>query len=203
MENFEETKRLLEHSVLFYIITTGMDGNYTYVNHNYARQFAYISGSFVGQPYHITMHPEDKNTCIAVSVRCFQHPHRMFPATIRKHDGKGGYVYTQWEYRAMLATDGSPAGIFCLGYNITKYVAEGMELDSATAALAKNAAAFERIVFQQSHLIRAPLSNIMGLTNILDLTSMEGEAASICAMLSESAHQLDGVIREIIDTAYE
>lgn len=203
MKNFEETKKLLNNSVLFYIITTGMDGNYSYVNDNYTKQFSHVSQNFVGQPYHITMHPEDRNVCISVSAKCFQNPGKLFPATIRKHDGSGGYVYTQWEYRAMFDEEGNPAGIFCLGYNITKYVAEEMQLREAQEEIAKNSETLKKIVFQQSHLIRAPLSNIMGLTSILDRTSLDGNASNVCDMISESAVQLDKVIRDIIDIAHE
>ncbi|UPT71227.1 MAG: PAS domain-containing protein [Flavobacterium sp. JAD_PAG50586_2] len=112
MKHFEETKNLLNNSVLFYIIATGMDGNYSYVNENYSKKFIHINSDFVGQPYYITMHPDDGNTCIEVSAKCFGNPGRLFPATIRKHDGRGGYVYTQWEYKAMFDDQNNPAGLF-------------------------------------------------------------------------------------------
>lgn len=201
MENFEETKRLLNSSVLYYIITCDMSGRYSYVNENYARQFAHAGTKLVGQPYHVTMHPDDMGTCEAVSARCFAEPGRLFPATIRKHDGHGGYVYTQWEYRAMVDGQGKPAGIFCLGYNITGYVAEQRQLQDTRVELQKSSALLEKLVFQQAHLVRAPLSNIMGLAEILDRSALESGAAGICAMISESARQLDAVIREIVGAA--
>ena len=93
MKHFNETRDLLNNSVLFYIIATSMDGNYSYVNGNYANEFSHINSNFVGLPYHITMHPDDMNTCMEVSLKCFQNPGKLFPATIRKHDGNGGYIY--------------------------------------------------------------------------------------------------------------
>lgn len=201
MKNFEETKELLENSILFYIIATGMDGTYSYVSENYAKKFSHINSNFVGQPYHITMHPEDVNTCIEVSTKCFENPNKLFPATIRKHDGKGGYIYTQWEYKAMFDNQKNPAGIFCLGYNITKYVGEQLQLQRAQEEIEKNSAIIEKIVFQQSHLIRAPLSNIIGLTGILDKTLLDSNTSNICDMISESANQLDEVIKSIVNIA--
>ena len=201
MKHFEETKELLDNSVLFYIIATAMDGNYSYVNENYAKEFSYICSDFVGLPYHITMHPDDRNTCEEVAMKCFDNPGQLFPATIRKHDGKGGYVYTQWEYKAMFDELENPLGIFCLGYNITKYVAEGLQLQSAQVELKKNSSIINEITFQQSHLIRAPLSNIIGLTAVLDKTGLDANTSNIIDMISVSANQLDGVIRSIIATA--
>jgi len=201
MKHFEETKELLNSSILFYIITASMDGNYSYVNENYAKEFSHISNSFVGQPSYITMHPDDNNTCIEVSAKCFENPGKLFPATIRKHDGMGSYVYTQWEYKAMFDEQKNPAGIFCLGYNITKYVAEELQLKSAQEENNKNVVKIEKMIFQQSHLIRAPLSNIMGLTGILDKSVLDSSTSNICDMISESANQLDQVIKSIVNIA--
>lgn len=201
MKHFEETKELLNNSILFYIIATSMDGNYSYVSENYAKEFSHINSNFVGQPCHITMHPDDINTCIEVSTKCFENPTKLFPATIRKQDGKGGYIYTQWEYKAMFDNQKNPTGIFCLGYNITKYVGEQLQLQSAQEEIEKNSAIIEKIVFQQSHLFRAPLSNIIGLTGILDKTLLDSNTSNICDMISESANQLDEVIKSIVNIA--
>ena len=199
MKHFEETKELLNNSILFYIVTTSMDGNYSYVNDNYAKEFSHINSNFVGEPYYTTMHPDDMNTCMEVSIKCFENPGKLFPATIRKHDGRGGFVYTQWEYKAMLDDNKNPEGIFCVGYNITKYVAEELQLHNVQVENEKNLVKIEKMIFQQSHLIRAPLSNIMGLTSILDKTLLDSNTSNVCDMISESANQLDEVIKSIVN----
>jgi signal transduction histidine kinase len=147
------------------------------------------------------MHPDDPKTCMEVSTKCFENPGKMFPATIRKHDGKGGFVYTQWEYRALFDEENNPAGMFCLGYNITKYVDEELQLHDAQEKIEKNTADMEVIVFQQSHLIRAPLSNIIGLVGILDKSSMDVNNSNICDMILESSIDLDRVIKSIVNIA--
>ena len=201
MRHFQETKELLDNSALFYIITTAMDGKYSFINQHYAKEFAHINADFIGQPYHITMHPDDMNTCAVVAVKCFENPGKLFPATIRKHDGKGGFVYTQWEYKAMFDEQNNPAGIFCLGYNITKFVAEGLQLQNAQEEIQEKSAKLRKINFQQSHLIRAPLSNIIGLSSIIDKTLLDTNTSNICDMILESSNQLDKVIRGIVDIA--
>ena len=201
MRHFEETKGLLNDSTLFYVVTTGMDGNYSYVNKNYANAFSHVNSNFVGQPYHITMHPDDINTCIEVATKCFENPTKLFPATIRKNDGNDGYVYTQWEYKAMLDDEGTPVGVYCIGYNITKYVAEELDLKNAKEEIERNSNVMAKIIFQQSHLIRAPLSNIIGLTSLLDKTVLDSNTSNICDMILESSNQLDDVIRSIIKIA--
>lgn len=201
MNSFEQTKTLLDKSVLFYAIITIMDGTYSYVNQHYAKNFSHIKNNLIGQPYHITMHPDDKNTCIEVSTKCFENPGQLFPATIRKHDGKGGYVYTQWEYKAIFDDQKNPVGVFCLGYNISKYVAEELELQNVQEENEKKSAIIKKIIFQQSHLIRAPLSNIIGLSNIIDKTLLDSNTSNIFDMILESSNKLDEVIKEIVKTA--
>jgi len=198
MKHFEEIKTLLDCSSLFYMISVGMDGRYTYINSHYAQQFAYINRSFVGQSYDISMHPDDAASCMTVSQQCFANPGQLFPNTIRKHDGKGGYIHTQWEYKAMFE-DGVPVGIFCVGYNITQLVENKQHLSNANETLEKNSLTLKQIAFKQSHLIRAPLANILGLAALLEDSSPEGsEAHTLCKLMLESAMQLDKVITSIV-----
>jgi hypothetical protein len=179
-----------------------MDGNYSYVNGNYAKEFSHINSNFLGQPYYITMHPDDISTCLEVSTECFKHPGKLFTAIIRKHDGEGDYVYTQWEYKAMFDDEKNPVGVFCLGHNITKYIAEQIQLKKVVEENEKKNLIIENIVFQQSHLVRAPLSNLIGLTTVfLDNTLLDTDTTYTCEMILESTRQLDEIIRSIVTTA--
>src|SRR6476661_7145046 len=171
---FSQTIALLDDSNFFFIITTSMDGNYSYVNKTYQRAFNYIEQEMVGKPYHITMHPDDTNVCVQVSTLCFADPTRSFPATIRKHDGKGGYVVTQWEYRAILDENAEPQGVFCLGHDIT-------QLRLANAEIAHKKQLLNEIGWNQSHLIRKPVANIIGLINILDKMDLDQHQRNIYA----------------------
>ena len=198
VQQFEQTKKLLDNSQFYYIITTAMDGNYSYVNTNYANAFSHIDKQVVGKPYYITMHPDDRRVCEETGAKCFQFPDRSFPATIRKHDGKGGYINTQWEYRAMLDKDKQPTGIFCLGYDITKYVVTGVQLDNAKHEIEHKDLMLKQIGWDQSHIIRRPLANIIGLINILDKTALDQNLKNICDMLLQSANELDAAVYSIV-----
>jgi len=180
-----------------------MAGTYTYVNSNYAKTFSYISETIIGKPYQITMHPEDTKACEEVATQCFSNPDHLFPATIRKHDGKGGFVITQWEYKAMFKENGEPDGIFCLGYDITKYVDEQHQLKQAEDEIEKRKDVLKEIAFQHSHLIRSPLSNILGLAAILEKMDIDSNVRNICQMIVESSTQLDNIIREVVGKSYK
>lgn len=198
MNNFDETKTLLENSNFYYVIIAGMDSNYSYVNTHYADAFGYIAKNMIGQPYHITMHPDDRNVCAEVAAKCFQNPGKSFPATIRKHDGKGGYIITQWEYRAMFDDNQQPAGVFCMGYDITEYEKANRQLEVAKTEIEEKKSILEQIGWEQSHVIRRPVANIIGLVNILNKMDLDQNMSNICEMLTDSADQLDKAINSIV-----
>lgn len=198
MKNFIETINLLENSNFYYVIIAGMDSNYSYVNTHYASAFGHIAENMVGKPYYITMHPDDRKVCEETSIKCFHNPDRSFPATIRKHDGKGGYIITQWEYRAMLDDDKQPSGMFCMGYDITEYEKANEQLEVAKTEIVQKNSVLEQIGWEQSHIIRRPVANIIGLINILNKMELDQNLINICEMLTDSAEQLDEAINNIV-----
>lgn len=189
MKAFLSTIELFAHSSFYYIICTGMDGNYSYVNDNYAHRFNYIADNLIGMPYYITMHPDDMKVCEETAKKCFDHPGRAFAAAIRKHDGKGGYIITQWDYIAGFTETGEPEGIFCMGHDVT-------ELDKKTERL-------KQIAFEQSHVVRKPLANILGIADIMSRMEMEESLHNLVDMMIENAEELDTVIREIVNKTHK
>lgn len=199
--DFTQTKELLHNSAYFYVISVNMEGRYSYVNAHYDSVFSKLHGSIINKPYEITMHPDDINICKEVAVKCFAHPNEVFPATIRKHDGKGGYIITQWEYRAMFDKHDNPSGVFCIGYDITQFVLQQNDLSTAKSVIEKKDIALKEIAFIQSHLVRMPLTNILALTDIISKANVDNDIKNVVEMLNESARQLDNRIKSIVDTA--
>ncbi|TXK45899.1 PAS domain S-box protein [Pontibacter qinzhouensis] len=199
MTIFSETKALLEDSSFFYIITTNMKGQFTYINPHYDKIFGPIHGPILGMPNDITMHPDDKDVCIEVSAKCFANPGHLFPATIRKHDGHGGFFMTQWEYRAMLNEQEEPLGVFCIGYDITEYIEQKEQLEGTKELLTQKEQLLRDLGWYQSHVIRKPLANIIGLVRILEKMDLDQNLKNICQMLTTSSHELDKVIKESIN----
>jgi PAS domain S-box-containing protein len=65
--------------------------------------------------------------------------------------------------------------------------------------LAKANTELDQFVYSVSHDLRAPLSSILGLTNVYRLTDEPAEKESIVKFIRERANNLDGFIREILD----
>lgn len=149
--DFNSTKELLHNSDFYYIICTDGTGNYSYINNHYASSFKHIHEALVGQPFYITMHPDDIKVCEEVGGKCYEHPGKLFPATIRKHNGRGGYVFTQWEF-ILIEEEGAPQGVFCLGYDTTEHEIVKKKVEIINKDLAVRNDLLDEIAFEQSHM---------------------------------------------------
>lgn len=180
---FEAVKTLLGHSGTYYLIAVDMNANYIYINKRYADIFKPIHGDLVGQHYAITMHPDDQETCQIVSQMAFKYPDSVFPATLRKYDGHGGFIITRWEYKAMFDDDGAPAGIYCIGHDIT-------ELMKITGEL-------QQVKMSHSHSVRRHVANLMGLGKLIQEDTEISDMQDAAKMIVQSAIDLDEVIKEL------
>lgn len=192
MEYFKETNAFLANSAYFYTIAIGMDSCYSYVSDNYNRNFDFVNESLLGKHFSITLHPDDIAICAEAGKKCFENPGKLVAATLRKHNGMGGFVVTQWEMQAIFNEHHEPEGIFCIGYNITELVSAKTEIETKNSKLSE-------IGFIQSHVVRKPLANIIGLINILSSTDPDPEIRQLHELLHSSAMELDMVIKEISD----
>jgi signal transduction histidine kinase len=190
MNHYTQINQFLEDSQFFYTIAIGMDSHYSYVSNNYDRNFEFTGGTLLGKHFSVTLHPEDISICERVGMQCFSEPGRLFSATLRKHDGLGGFVTTQWEMQALFDAQGQPEGIFCIGYNITEFVDTRSRLDNARHQL-------HDIGLMQSHSVRKPLANIIGLSAMIQQEATSMKVDHLCVMLQESTAELDQVIRDI------
>lgn len=184
MRQFEEIKNILGESLNYYLIAVDMDSNFMYLNKRYHMVFEPIHGDLVGKHYAATVHPEDQQTCKIVSQMAFRYPGKLFPATLRKYDGRGSYMVTRWEYQAIFNDLMEPLGIFCIGHDITQLTELSNEL--------------ENVRYIQSHVIRKPIANLIGLSRLLESMEANADLKDVARMICESATELDEVVRTTI-----
>lgn len=197
MNHFDPIKQILDNSGVYYLVMVDMNSRYAYLNKKYLQAFDGIHGHLIGQHYSKTMHPDDTEVCMRVSQQCFEQPDKMFPATIRKHDGKGGFITTQWEYKAVFDADHTPAGVFCIGNDISEFIATRFNLEQTMKSLSHATLTLEEIAHIQSHVIRKPIANILGLATILESMDADESLKALIEMISSSAKELDAVIKSV------
>ncbi|ALL07084.1 hypothetical protein AQ505_17290 [Pedobacter sp. PACM 27299] len=183
IQHFHAIKELLGDSRTYYLIAVDMDSKYSYLNRHYTEAFQTIHGDLVGKHYAITMHEEDQQICQAVSEKAFLHRESVFPATLRKHDGNGGFIITKWEYKAMFNDHDLPIGIFCIGHDIT-------ELMQVSGKL-------HEIKISHSHSIRRYVANLLGLGKLIQEATDLIDVKDAAKMIVQSVTDLDKVVKEV------
>jgi len=197
MKQYHQINHFLNDSAFFYTIAIGVDSLYSYVSNNYDRNFGeFTNSTLLGKHFSITLHPEDIALCQQAGSDCFANPGKLVPATLRKHNGHGGFVTTQWEMQSFFDESGQPAGIFCVGYNITEFVDTLTRLNSAHTQL-------DAIGYIQSHVLRKPLANIIGLAELIQQYASDDKLNELCAMLKKSSEELDDAVKDISNKTKE
>jgi signal transduction histidine kinase len=82
-------------------------------------------------------------------------------------------------------------------------VDEQQQLKEAESEIDKKKDILKQIAFQHAHLIRSPLSNILGLADILNKMDIDQNVKNLCSMILQSSNQLDNVIREIVGNTHK
>jgi PAS domain S-box-containing protein len=198
----------LHNSTAFYVIATDLAGKYAYTNHLFAKKFAFITDNFIGKDCTtLAIHPEEIQLLHHVVAKCFENSPPI-SIHLRKPDAKGDYYWTNWEFSVLQDTKATPIGIFCIGYDISeserlRYHVQSLltQLEEKNETLKRQNEALREIARRESHEMRRPLANILGLVDVINL--QEQEKAQYISQLIQVAKELDSVIHKIVHTANE
>lgn len=97
----------------------------------------------------------------------------------------------------VFSKDGSVDRVVCFGHDVTALKKVQNELEKQNAAL-------KEIAWMQSHEVRKPLANIMGLISAIDGDIVDNpELKDILIHIKSESKELDGIIRKIVDQTLE
>lgn len=183
--SFEEMVNLLADSSNFYLVKVDPQGMYTYLNKHFISRHSSFYNHTDIRPASIALHPDDYELSYATYLKCMALPDQTFSANLRKLDGKGGYIITYWEYKANLLPDGKTDGIIGIGYDITAFESRKAHIQFLTETL-------NNMAYKQSHDIRRPLANVLGLVEVLrSLCEDNEEVGEIADKLVQSCQELN------------
>lgn len=183
LSTFQYLVDLLKTSRTYYLVMVDHQGDYTYINDYFLDKYAGFYKDKTNRPASVALHPDDHELAYQTSLLCLANPDESFQVTLRKLNGKGGYIITQWDFKASLLTDGSLEGIVGVGYDITDFESRQDHIKFLTSTL-------RDVAYKQSHLLRRPLANIIGLVDILDASQMDDGGKLIIRMLKQSCSEL-------------
>lgn len=176
-----------------FFVCVDMEGNYSYTNKSYNARFGFERAAQIGQHSLTDIHVDDHQLAIDTVGRCCMQPNIAFDVILRKPARNGRYVHTQWDFIAIPDEQNNPDYIMCIGMEITSFVED----------VAANTLRLEEIAQEQSHVVRRPLANILGLAQLLMETTMEseGEWKELIGHIYTVAKELDSVLTSVVSKA--
>ena len=97
----------------------------------------------------------------------------------------------------MFNDNGEPEGVFCIGHDITEFVHQGAELEETKESLIETQLTLTEIAYMQSHGVRKPIANIIGLTTLLEDMELDEPVKNMVDMICQSATELDQLIKNM------
>ncbi len=139
------------------------------------------------------IHPEDKERVADIIRESNSSGKNVnFHYRIIRRDGSVRHIYS---YRQIeFNSQGQPSGAFVVAHDITDEIAQIARLEFQDKQLTE-------IAWLQSHIVRAPLANILGLCQMVDYELLNKETSDIFKFIFESSEKLDQVICEIVEKA--
>jgi len=189
----------LINSPSIYAIVIDMNGNYAYVNDFFKQRFSFLTNDFIGTHSYSAIYKDDHGKCGEVVQKCFENPNQVFTIELRKPDTNlNNFFWSLWDFSVFKNEKNEPIGILCLGQDITQKEQTVIRLKLYDAVLKK-------IAWEQSHTVRGPLANILGIVQVLQSVPNlpQDQLAQSIGYLKDAAEELDKVIKTIVTKTSE
>lgn len=102
-----------------YLCRTDLEGRITFTNDLFNKRFGFDPKTIIGRYSLETIVEEDHPACIETVTKCLENPGRVYRVLLRKPDGKNGYLWTDWDFFALVDLDGKPEAMMCIGTDVT------------------------------------------------------------------------------------
>lgn len=137
------------------------------------------------------VHPEDAKRTVQNFENCIQKKKARWKAEYRFRSDDGTYRYVLDRSFLIYNKEGEPIKMIGAIQDITEQINYIQAIEDQNTRL-------REIAWFQSHVVRAPLARIMGLTDILKNAEGESYYSELLAHILTSAQELDDVIRSIV-----
>jgi PAS domain S-box-containing protein len=149
------------------------------------------SGAFLKEGWFQLIHPEDRDRVVDALSACLEKNDQTWKIEYRLKAADRNYRFVLDRGFFIYDAIGQPERMV----GSVKDVSERVNYLSDIEGLNKR---LGEISWMQSHVVRAPLARIMGLSELLRYNEGEITQAELLSLLTDSAQELDAIIRNIL-----
>ncbi|UII22015.1 sensor histidine kinase [Fulvivirga ligni] len=173
-----------------------------YISPLLAEMLDYRYGDTINQAYkqvfEATIHRDDQKL-FAQKMRSHLKNRTPFKVEVRMMKTRGEYIWVLDTGQAEWDENGNPVRMVGSIIDITERKRAAEKINEQNKMLEKTNAELDRFVYSTSHDLKAPLSSILGLIRIFELTDDDEEKKNCLNMMRERIDTLNGFIADIID----
>jgi hypothetical protein len=182
--SFENLQRLLHDSSIYCLVKVTVQGEYEYINNHFLERYAAHYQDSEKYQVERSILACDRDLAKAIFLKCMNNPGDSFSVNLKMTDGSEGLIVVNWEFRAYLNQSGDVENLIGIGSDISANESKINHIGYLTHVL-------NEIAQQQSHAVRRPLANIIGLINLLsDPKFHDPETGELIKMLNLSCTDL-------------
>jgi PAS domain S-box-containing protein len=143
------------------------------------------------------IHPDDTEEARKIFGEVLKNPFVAFPFQHRKQHKNGHYIWTEGIITNMLE-DKSVGAMVANYHDVTKRKEYEETLEKSNRELTKANEELDKFVYSVSHDLRAPLSSMSGIIEIIGQESRDQFVLEHLEMINDSIRRLDGFIADIL-----
>jgi two-component system sensor histidine kinase/response regulator len=179
------------------ITVTEADLRIAYITPSAERVLGYSQAELEGKPFTEFVHPDDSHLVIEhLTGLTADASSAVFE--VRMRHASGAWRLIDWN-AADLLEDQSVNGYVLNGGDVTEARQAAEDLVAARDAALVASKAKSQFVSMMSHEIRTPMNGVIGLTELLLQTDLDGEQVELAAGVKVSAESLLVIINDILD----
>jgi signal transduction histidine kinase/CheY-like chemotaxis protein len=150
-----------------------------------------------GASFYDTIHPEDVALMKGLFQQAKENPGEAVHCIGRIRHKKGAYIWIEGIIRNMLSNE-SVRGIIFNYRDISERMEADLQREKMTLDITQRNRDLEQFTYIVSHNLRAPVANILGISNLLDIADLEeGHKREALMGITSSARRLDEVISDL------
>lgn len=179
------------------ITLSNENGNILYVSPSALNIFGYTLNEFLSLTPSSFIHPDNIAEFAKNRHEISEKQGASFSMQLQLRHKNGKWIWCETNMTNMLEEPTIQAFIANFR-DISERKETEHQLEAQNEALMKTNAELDRFVYSASHELRAPLTSVLGLLSLIEMTTKEAETLEYAKMIRTSVNRLDEFIKNIL-----